>query len=213
MVKRKENKNNDSNEENTSLLNEEKRVVYVKKYGSTYLINILLILATIYIAISIQQKIYQENIKNDIDLVKIKQDILDSVIETLKTNNIQASNPTKQDDILDDTPKKEEQITKNIIGGNVIEDESYTKFNSDDSKTIVIDGEKLKLEAEKQKLNEKKLEEKKRRIAELEVKKKKQEQKQSESNQDQIPPEVKNFKSSKISKIKPKKMWIPIPNR
>jgi len=33
-----------------------------------------------------------------------------------------------------------------------------------------------------------------------------------ENREDQLPDEVKNFKSKKISEIKPKKMWIPIPN-
>jgi hypothetical protein len=78
-------------------------------------------------------------------------------------------------------------------------------------------------EREREEIRKKELEERKAREAKREQEKQQREKKVKEEprkaatvvedQKSKMPDEVKNFPSRKISQIKPKKMWIPIPNR
>lgn len=140
---------------------------------------------------------------------KLKKEIMESISKENQLPIVTTTTTTtpSEDRIVNDSPKV-------IIDAEPIKDEKseikFTKTNE----PIVINPESIQIE----KKNEEK---KKKRDAEVINRKKQKEEKRKQeesaskktaSQQDEVPAEIKNFNTIKISKMQPKKMWIPIPN-
>ena len=146
----------------------------------------------------INEKVQKEDSKKDVkksnenppeDSIVIKADKLSESISGPQTIKL----------------KENEQDGYNKIGQDLIEDPAEIKLNKPGGESIRIDSQTIKAKGEtvtKEKKKRDSLNEKQIQSA-----------KESPDDNQQKSGADKNFKSRKISKVKPKKMWIPIPNR
>ena len=146
----------------------------------------------------INEKVQKEDSKKDVkksnenppeDSIVIKADKLSESISGPQTIKL----------------KENEQDGYKKIGQDLIEDPAEIKLNKPGGESIMIDSQTIKAKEEtvtKEKKKRDTLNEKQIQSA-----------KESPDDNQQKSGADKNFKSRKISKVKPKKMWIPIPNR
>jgi hypothetical protein len=195
-----------------------KEIVYVKQ--NNYLVNILVFCLAITIGIILQYNTQiipttiipqeQQPLASSSPSIEPKNDQIKSIdvpapfdmnalykemSEKLKKEILESIDDKKQ------SIKKEEDLIVNSPATKVVSIDSQPikeEINSEirltpkNNEKIVLDSNKIKLEP----------------VTTPAPKKTSNEQKQPQK----VPNEVKNFKTKKISEIKPKKMWIPIPN-
>lgn len=129
---------------------------------------------------------------------KLKEDILRSVQSEMEDKNRQKSSSTSkpptasttvkaaQDEVVNERPKVKTEPVRVKVGDEMLKDKSNPEMKFQSGEPVVIKPDQIKVESK----------------VEPPVKKK-------ESTIDQ----KNGFTSTIISKLKPKKMWIPIPNR
>lgn len=152
--------------------------------------------------------------KNDSTVVSQSPANIDQVLkafgETLKKEIIEASRESQKKEFIKLEKRLKEELTKpkvekpknNVISEDpVMEDSAEIKINKA-GESIVIDPQSIQRKEE---------------LAEAKEKKKQQTLNVKKSEPTAKPATTKesksNFKGKKISRVKPKKMWIPIPNR
>ena len=139
----------------------------------------------------------------------------------LDTTNMKFKIKNSENDEEEKRRKDEEKRRKDEEEG--LRREKEERLKREKAQEAEMKKQKQK-EEERERKRREEMEEKERRVLEDKERslKLKQEQeklknqkskKEKEPTQSEIPDEIKNFKSKKISQIKPKKMWIPIPNR
>lgn len=162
---------------------------------------------------------------------KLKNEIIETVQAEMKSkptepqkNEVPKKVATKsQDDIINEQskvkielPKYKNEPTRVTVGEEVVKDKDDPEMKLKAGEPIVINpSANLNLEKEKpatssNKIKNKEKEPLKENDKEVEKRKGKTKQSPTEHDTDEA---VKNFQTTQISKIKPKKMWIPIPNR
>ena len=166
-----------------------------------------------------------------VDQIQIEQIIKEmgenlkkEILQLLKdSQNIQEKQSNKDKKLED--KKKEVKPVSRSIGENPVEDMSSLKIDQKNEPVIIDAQSLLKEEMERKEKEDRELAAKKRRelkqksdenitlkkYKENEMKIKTVENRQKDDKN--IPDVVKNFKSTKVSRMKPKKMWIPIANR
>ena len=162
--------------------------------------------------------------------INLKKEILEAVqlsqekqLENLELKFAENHKANKKDH------QKKVVEVKKVSEDLIIEENSSSMKLGKENEQIVIDAKKLQ-DQENEGLRKKKLDEKKAKIERAENEKKLKMKKSSQADQqnqksnkvsagngnsknNKIPDVVNNFKSSTVSRMKPKKMWIPIPNR
>ena len=151
---------------------------------------------------------------------RLRKEILEELTKE-KEKNIINNQDVKELEIEQKNTNEIEKETKNVV---LIDDKKVDDQNSEIKFTgkqpIVINPQTIE---SKREAKVREVAEKERNQREKSVLKEKQnsntksevqfkEQKIKPENNNNLPDEVKNFKPYKISKMKPKKMWIPIPN-
>lgn len=158
-----------------------------------------------------------EKIKREVEAsFKEKQEKLEKAKEEAKKPVVKA----KEDEVVNEEQNKPVVKTKNkvVIDDSLKTDGQDLTINSGDKQQqqkIVIDPSKIKVVQETKEDAKAKERERQRReeaAKRLEEKEAKAAKAKQADKQVKVPDEVKNFKSSLVSKMKPKKMWIPIPN-
>lgn len=176
------------------------------KSSQKLIITLLILIIAILVGFIFQQQIKSTEVLNNKDLVneELKKQIRNEImLELSKNKSIDEEEPKiKKEQVSVEKihikqPKIEDKI---VIEDKKLEDLSSAQLNFESGKTISLDSKKIKMKSEipEQQSNTKK---------EINEKPKKQ-----TNGKNTFPKEIENFPSIKISKMKTKKMWIPIPN-
>jgi hypothetical protein len=202
--------------------------------SSQLLINILVFVIALLLGILVQQHMQpskqetnqlQTNPTNA-DLVKLIDELSaklkNELLTELKSYALSESKKTSQEDsIVNESPKVESvtQASKVVIEHELKTEDSQPEIRITDGKPILLNQDNFKLKPERVHEPEKKPESSKEEKRQRKPKNREERDRMIKENVkknggdiEQFPDEVKNFKSTKISQIKPKKMWIPIPN-
>jgi hypothetical protein len=182
-------------------------------------------------AFQVEKEPLQVRIGAEMDVIykemsdRLRKEILEELLKEKEIKKIKDENNNELEHKTFDKKNSYEQITddKNVV---VIDDNKLDDRNSEikftDQQPIVINPQtvvskreaKTKEEAEKEKIIREKsaIKEKEKQSSNINQDIQFKQEKISQDIKNNLPDEVKNFKSIKISKMKPKKMWIPIPN-
>jgi prolyl 4-hydroxylase len=204
--------------------------------SSQLLVNILVFIIALLIGVLVQQHLQQKQeppaqsqpSPDNVDLAKLVNELSgklkSELLAELNAAKPEQKEAKQEDSIVNEKPKVETtiQADKVVIEHELKTDDSQPEIRISDGKPIVLNQETLQLKPEKpreprrerkrEELREEKRQEKSK-IPQERGKAVQEKAKKSETTSaEQIPDEVKNFKAEKISQIKPKKMWIPIPN-
>ncbi|RNA18819.1 putative prolyl 4-hydroxylase 10 [Brachionus plicatilis] len=124
------------------------------------------------------------------NVVMEKPKVENKIVEKVEKDKKVQDEPKIVENVSMEKPKVEDKI---VIEDKKLEDLTSAEINFQNGKTISLDSKKIKIKAE-------------------EPKKEEEKQQNQESDKILVPKEVENFPQVKISKMKTKKMWIPIPN-
>jgi hypothetical protein len=151
---------------------------------------------------------------------KLRKEILEELSKETEIKKFKDENNKESDRDKIKSEKNVGQINNDAKNLVIIDDKKIDDKNSEIKFTgqqpIVIDPQSIdsKKQAEKEKMKQEKvaIREKEKRNSKANQDFQIKEERKTKENNNNVPNEVKNFKSIKISKMKPKKMWIPIPN-
>ena len=195
----------------------EKATVYVHSKSAFYLTNFILIVLTILLGILIKQNhLLSTETKNLGNKEHIEHQPNNDFNAAALTVNMELlfkemGDKLKKDIIeyLEAHPRSPVKEPIVAVGNELLKEES-TQIKFTQSTTIDVDtlkSEKVKSKKQVEEIDSKSKKEQVRQI-QIEANESKNEAKKLESRND-----PKDFKSKIITRIQPKKMWIPIPNR